>query len=149
MGYPVTPSGTPRASAVPKVGSTPTPYVVVDGSASAASKHLLGSADALTEQTRIVFTSSDNVKSFTVHAILDKNSDPWDAMVTVDPGDDITAADRLNSATPDVRLVPGGTSRDFSVADGARSVYVLAIKQATSTATACKGRIWIEGNSHA
>lgn len=149
MGYPVNPSARPRPSAVPIVGVTPTPFITVNGAASAGSKHLLGSADALTEQVRVQFTEDDDVRNLTVHCELDRASHEWVAMVTFDPGDDIAAADRLNAQGPDVKVVLGGSTRDFTLNVATRNVYILAIKAAGSTAANCVGRIWLEAGSHA
>lgn len=149
MGMPVSPSAIPRAFAVPTEGGTPRPFVVVDGTASAGSKHLLGAADALAEQTRLQFLADENVRTLVVHAEQGQGSHAWSAMVTIDPGDDIVAADNFNAATPDISLVlPNGT-REFNLSAGTVSVYVLAIPAQGATAASCIGRIWVEAKSHA
>lgn len=148
-GMPVVPQAKPLASVVPLEGGTPRPFVTVNGAASAGSKHLLGSADALVEQTRLQIASAADARTLTVHAEQGQGSHAWVALVTVDPGDDIVAADRLNSGTPDVKTVLPGATRDIFLSAGALNVYVIAMPAVGATAASCTGRIWLEVNGNA
>lgn len=130
-------------------GGTPRPFVLVDGGASAGSKNLLGSADALTEQTCIDFDSADVVKSLVVTVSLGQNSHGCGALVTINPGDDVAAATRLNSGYPDVVFVPGGESVEISSDVAITTAYVIGIGAVGATAASVDARIYVEGRSHA
>lgn len=149
MGMPVSPVAVPRVSATPYEESTARPFVIVDGAAAAGSKHLLGSADALVEQTRLQLTDDDAAKTIIVHNEQAQGSHAWTALVTIDPGDDIAAADNLNAGWPDVHVVLPGTSREFNLASASRNLYVIGMPAVGATAASCKGRIWVEVKSHA
>ena len=130
-------------------GGAPRPFVLVDGGASAGSKNLLGSADALTEQTRIDFDSADVVKSMVVTVSLGQGSHGCGAWVTINPGDDVAAATRLNSGYPDVVFVPGGESVEISSDVAITAAYVIGIGDVGATAASVDARIYVEGRSHA
>ena len=130
-------------------GGAPRPFVLVDGGASAGSKNLLGSADALTEQTRIDFDSADVVKSMVVTVSLGQGSHGCGAWVTLNPGDDAEAASRLNNGYPDVVFVPGGESVEISSDVAITTAYVIGIGVVGATAASVDARIYVEGRSHA
>jgi len=139
----------PRYQVIGTEGGTPRPFALVDGGASAGSKHLLGSADALVEQTRIDFDSADSVKTIVVHVALGQGSHACGAYVTLNAGDDVTAATRLNNGYPDVIYVPGGETVEISSDVAITAAYVIGVGAVGATAGSVDARIYVEGRSHA
>lgn len=139
----------PRYQVIPTEAGTPRPFVLVDGGASAGSKHLLGSADALVEYTKLDFSSADNIRSLTVTVELGQGSHGCGALVTINPSDNIQAATRLNAAYPDVVFVPGDETMEISSSVAITSVYVIGRGVAGATAATVDARIIVEGRSHA
>lgn len=129
--------------------STVRPFVLVDGGASAGSKHLLGSADAITEQTRIDFDSADVVKTLVVTVAEGQGSHGFGALLTINAGDDVQAATRLNAGAPDCIYVPGGETAEISADVAITSVHVIGIGDVGATAGTVDGRIYVGGRSHA
>lgn len=139
----------PRYQVIGTEAGTPRPFVLVDGGASAGAKHLLGSADALVEQTRIDFDSTDIVKTVVVTVQLGQGSHACGAYVTLNAGDDVAAAARLNSGYPDVVFVPGGESVEISADVSITSAHVIGVGAVGATAGTVDARVYVEGRSHA
>ena len=129
----------PRYQVIGTETGTPRPFVLVDGGASSGSKHLLGSADALVEQTRIDFDSADAVKTVVVTVQVGQGSHACGAYVTLNAGDDVAAATRLNTGYPDVVFVQGGETVEISADVFITSVHVIGVG----------ARVYVEGRSHA
>lgn len=147
MGFPVNrPQDIPRYMVIGLESSTPRPYHSVDGSASAGSKGLLGSSDAATEMTRLDFDSSDSVKSVNIVVDIGQGAHKFGAMVVVNAGDDITAADCLNNGYPEVNYLEG--EGDINSDVPITTIHVLALASVGATAISVKGRIHVRGRSY-
>lgn len=148
MGMPVTDTPIPRYLVAGNVLATPTPFVVVNGGASAGSRRLLGSADALAEMVRIDFSTLDNVRTADLVVELGHGAHAFAARAVVNAGDDVEAALALNSgvgavhATPDMPLE---ISSDAAIV----SIHLLGVPVVGATAGNVTGRIYVEGRSHA
>jgi len=139
----------PRYQVTGTETGVPRPFVLVDGGASAGAKHLLGSADALVEQTRIDYDSTDVVKTVVVTVQLGQGSHACGAYVTLNASDDMAAAARLNSGYPDVVFVPGGESVEISADVSITSAHVIGVGAVGATAGTVDARVYVEGRSHA
>lgn len=139
----------PRYQVIGTEAGTPRPFVVVDGGASAGSKHLLGSADALVEQTRIDFDSTDEVKTVVITVQAGQGSHACGAYVTLNAGDDVTAATRLNTAYPDIVFIPAGETVEISADVSIITAHVIGVGAVGATAGTVDARIYVEGRSHA
>ena len=139
----------PRYQVIGTEAGTPRPFVLVNGGASAGSKHLLGSADALVEQTKIDFSSGDKVKSIVVSVELGQGSHACGAWVTINPSDNVEAASRLNNGYPDVIFVAGGESVEISSSEDVTTVYAIGRSAVSATAATVNARVYVEGRSHA
>lgn len=139
----------PRVLVTGTEAGTPRPFVLVDGGASAGSKHLLGSADALVEQTKIDFSSGDEVKSIVVSVELGQGSHACGAWVTINPSDNVEAASRLNNGYPDVIFVAGGESVEISSDVAITNLYAIGVGAVGATAATVDARVYVEGRSHA
>lgn len=149
MGMPVTDTAQPRGMRTGNVSAAPTPFVTVNGAASAGSKHLLGSSDALTEQVRIDFNLADAVKTLVIRPELGQGSHIFGALVTINPGDDVLAATRLIAGYPEAIYVSPGEALEISSSVAITSVYVIAVGAVGATAASVAGRIYVEGYANA
>jgi hypothetical protein len=104
---------------------------------------------ALAEQTRIDYDSTDVVKTVVVTVQLGQGSHACGAYVTLNAGDDVAAAARLNSGYPDVVFVPGGESVEISADVSITSAHVIGVGAAGATAGTVDARVYVEGRSHA
>lgn len=144
----------PRYQVTGTEAGTSRPFIVVEGGASAGSKHLLGSADALVEQTLIDFDSADVVQTVSVHVELGQGSHSCGAYVTLYPVgagelDPAAMAARLNNAGPDVVFIPGGETVEISSSVAIAAVAVIGVGAVGATAGTVDARVYVEGRSHA
>lgn len=144
----VSDTAVPRYLVAGNVLGTPTPAVTVDGSLSAGSRRLLGSADALTEMVRLDFSSLDTVRELNVMVELGQAAHAFAARVVVNAGDDVEAALALNSGVGAVHALPGdplSLTSDVAIT----TLHVIGVPAVGATATSVKGRIFVEGRSYA
>lgn len=146
-GMPVVPQAKPRTQVIGTENSTSRPFVLVNGSAASGAIHLVGSAAALIEQTRIDFNEVADVRTVLISVELGQGSHAFGALVVFDPGSDVAAANLLNASA--AKLVPAGQPVEFSLDTACASVYVIGLAAPGSTAGSITGRIWVEGLSHA
>lgn len=142
---PVEPQGTPRPAITPTIGGVSNPIIAINGGAAAGSRHIDDatptSAETLTEQVHWSFASTDSVKKvrvgLNVQPILVtalsgtagevvKSPEAAYLRVTVNPGDDVTAATRLLNGYPEVYNVYPGETLEIESDTAITDVYAIA-----------------------
>lgn len=135
-----------RPAVTPTIGGTSTPVVAINGGAAAGSRHIDDGtpalADTLTEQVHWAFASADsvqkvqvglNVQPIVVTALSStagevvKSPEAAYLLVTVNPGDDVTAATRLTNKYPDVFIVAPGETLEIESDTAITDVYAIAV----------------------
>lgn len=157
-GYPVVDAGPAafRPAVTPTIGGTPTPVVAINGAAASGSRRIDDATptldETLTEQVRWSFSSADAVKKIQVGlrasqrfvtavsgtaGEVTKAHEVAYLKVTVNPGDDVTAATRLLAGYPEVFFVYPGETLELESDTAITDVY--AIAALTSVATPLQG----------
>lgn len=134
-----------RPAVTPTIGGTPTPVVAINGGAAAGSRRIDDAtptlAETLADQVHWVFSSGDSVKKvqigLNVQPILVtalsgtagevvKSPEAAYIKVTVNPGDDVTAATRLTNRYPEVFFVYPGETLEIESDTAITDVYAIA-----------------------
>jgi hypothetical protein len=152
----------------PTIAGVATPIVAINSGAAAGSKHIEDSsptlADALAEQIAWDFPSLDVVRqvevslntltpfvtalSGTAGAVV-QAPEAQSLLVTVNPGDDVTAATRLRNGYPEVFEVLPGEKLTISSSVAITKVYALAKLSSVGTPLANSATASCKGASHA
>ena len=157
-GYPVVDAGPAvfRPSVTPTIGGTPVAVVAINSGATAGSKRINDAtptaAETLVEQVHWSFSSTDAVKKINVglnvQALLVtalsgtagevvKTPEAAYLKVTVNPGDDVTAATRLAAGYPEVFLVYPGETLEIESDTAITDVYAIAAVASGTVLTNC------------
>lgn len=140
---------TARVIACGTVSSVAVGAVAVDGNASAGSRHLLGSADALTEQVRLTLPA--NCVGVDAWVEVGQGSHGFSALLVADPGTDYLAAVDFNAMGGSSVPVLAGERQPLQPPAGVyiSTLYVLAIPLVGATSTSVAGRIHIRARCEA
>lgn len=130
-----------RPAVTPTIGGTLTPVVAISSGAAAGSKHINDAtptaAETLVEQVHWVFDSAASVKKIQVGLNTPTlgSTCPEAAYlkVTVNPGDDVTAATRLANGYPEVHFVYPGETLELQTDAAVTDVYAIAALTAVAT----------------
>jgi CheY-like chemotaxis protein len=171
MGVPSNISDQPaeyRTLVTPTISSTPTPSVVINGSASAGSRHIDDATptltEILTEQIHWVFDAADNVRLIVVTlevegrlvtavsstaGAVELTHEARGLRVTVNPGDDVQAATRLLAGYPDVINCWPNQPLQIAVSAAITDVYACATLSDVASAIQTGARARCVGYSYA
>lgn len=155
---PVEDSPKARVLVTPKVGGVATRMVVIDGSASSGSAHIVDLASATlatvqTEMVRLDFDSIDAVREAFLMLAPGQGVHLFELRWTVVTDgyiDDVAYAQRLLDNGPD--LPPWLLFSEKSLIsspDAITSVYVVGVMAIGATIASCKGRLFVGGRSYA
>lgn len=138
-----------RILASGSVSGSPSGYVLVDGAASAGSKHLLGSSDALVEQVK--YTLPANCVGVDVWVEVGQGKHGFSGLVVIDPGTDYLASLDLNSINGASIPVMPNERQIINAAPGRTiaALYVLGVPLVGATASSVSGRIYIRARTTA
>ena len=142
-GYPVVDAGPAvfRPTITPAIGVVSAPVVAISSGAAAGSKRINDAsptaAETLVEQVRWSFNSSDAVKKIQVGLNTPTLGSACPEVaylkVTVNPGDDVTAATRLANGYPEVHFVYPGETLELETDVAITDVYAIAALTAVAT----------------
>lgn len=125
----------------------PARIVTIDGSASAASRHIVDvasgtlKADILTTMVRLTWDTYDAMAWLQSWLEFGKGSDPFHIRATVDPTDDDEAADNLATMQDAIILgLPGAPLGDLPLPGQAvQYIYIVGVTSPGSTLASSKG----------
>lgn len=145
-----------RPAVTPTINGTSTPIVAINGGAAAGSKRINDAtptaAETLVEQVLWSFDSSDSVKKIQVGLNVQpiivtalsatagevvKSPEVAYLKVTVNPGDDVTAATRLANGYPEVFFVYPGETLEIESDTAITEVYAIAALAAGTVLQNC------------
>lgn len=142
-----------RPAVTPTIGGVPAPVLAISSAAAAGSKRINDATptavETLAEQVRWSFASADDVRKIQIGLNTPTLGSTCPEVaylkVTVNPGDDVTAATRLANGYPEVHLVYPGETLELEADVAITDVYAIAALTAVATPLAggstmdCKG----------
>lgn len=134
----------------PTVSGTPSPTIIVDGSLSAGSKHIIaasGATDAATEGVKHTWPAG--TKRITFSNCVGSTSHRSIARITFQPIDDVAGWSRLTAGYPYVRRIGPDAEVTFdttALSGAAFTTYTVAVPVNGATLSSTKGTYILEGN---